>query len=97
MSTVCGRPQEEGRWVKNVIFCGRHKWMAPNETAIQNVCLIRELYPSPTQDADPPIRALIPYCSPSSQLTTRRPSYTSANPLLSIVPIHRAPTLLFMR
>jgi len=42
MSTVCGRPQG-GRWgpahvdacgqgeVKNVIFCGHHKWMAPNE------------------------------------------------------------------
>ena len=36
MSTVCGRPQGgEGdpahvdRGVKNVIFCGRHKWMAP--------------------------------------------------------------------
>src|SRR6218665_1857532 len=34
MSTVCGRPQGEsgpcgqGRGVKNVIFCGRHKWMA---------------------------------------------------------------------
>src|SRR6218665_1906508 len=41
MSTVCGRPQgkrgvrpmwthvERGRGVKNVVFCGRHKWMAP--------------------------------------------------------------------
>src|SRR6218665_294299 len=41
MSTVCGRPQGGGesgtrgrmwtgeRGVKNVIFCGRHKWMAP--------------------------------------------------------------------
>jgi len=33
MSTECGRPQGGGvllKWmhVKNLIFCGRHKWMA---------------------------------------------------------------------
>ena len=44
MSTMCGRPQggrgsgprghmwTEGGGVKNVIFLGRHKWMAPNLT-----------------------------------------------------------------
>src|SRR6218665_1823520 len=42
MSTACGRPHwgggvrpmwthlDRGRGVKNGIFCGRHKWMAPN-------------------------------------------------------------------
>src|SRR6218665_1953671 len=35
MSTACGRPQGEGSpahvdaWVKNLICCGHHKWMAP--------------------------------------------------------------------
>jgi len=29
MSTTCGRPQGGGVWLKNTIFCGRHKWMAP--------------------------------------------------------------------
>src|SRR6218665_120452 len=50
MSTVCGRPQG-GRGpahvdacgqggVKNVIFCGRHKWMAPYKyTGMHNAAL----------------------------------------------------------
>src|SRR6218665_1623307 len=28
-SGPCGRMWTEGRGFKNVIFCGRHKWMAP--------------------------------------------------------------------
>src|SRR6218665_1822939 len=40
------------------------------------------------------------YC-PSSSFTTRRPSYSATNPLLfstqlTLVPIHRAPSLLFI-
>ena len=37
ISTASRRPQEGGgsgpcgRGVKNLIFCGRHKWMAPDE------------------------------------------------------------------
>ena len=43
MLISCGRPQGgevgpahvdacgQGRGVKNVVFCGRHKWMTPNK------------------------------------------------------------------
>src|SRR6218665_1119669 len=47
MSTACGRPQGGGGpahvdacgrmwtegWGQNLIFCGRHKWMAPKENS----------------------------------------------------------------
>src|SRR6218665_498026 len=48
MSTACGRPQgargvrpiwthvDRGEgWVKNLIFCGRHKWMTPKSLNAQ--------------------------------------------------------------
>ena len=43
MSTTCGRPWScgQGEGVKNPIFCGRHKWMAPYLSLLCCACFFQ--------------------------------------------------------
>src|SRR6218665_560299 len=67
-----------------------------NEQAIQNVCLIRELFPSPTQHAETSINAPIPYC-PTARVANE--TWIQNICLISeIIPRpHNAPRLPFKR
>src|SRR6218665_243787 len=67
-----------------------------NEQAIQNVCLIRELYPSPTQHAETSINAPIPYC-PTARLANETAIQNICLISEIIPPLHNAPRLPFKR